>query len=138
MKHLNVVVFCFTKVTKAFDTYFHLDVCFPSWIDAMCLLNDNFWNIFGHKCHIWKLFCHRVLIQCKFSSFPYEKSLNALLSSWTDAICLFNLDLHMHTVAIWKFTFHKKSGFVRVILKANFNSTYKPNSSMFWSKTQIY
>ena len=44
----------------------------------------------------------------------------------------------LHTVAIWTFTFHKKSGFVRVILKANFNSTYKPNSSMFWSETQIY
>ena len=27
----------------------------------------------------------------------------------------------MHTVAIWTFTFHKKSGFVKVILKANFN-----------------
>ena len=43
-----------------------------------------------------------------------------------------------HTVAIWTFTFHKKSGFVRVIFKANFDSTYKPNSSMFWSETQIY
>ena len=38
-----------------------------------------------------------------------------------------------HTVAIWTFTFHKKSGFVRVILKANFNSTYRPNPSLFWA-----
>ena len=37
------------------------------------------------------------------------------------------------TVTIWKFTFHKKSGFVRVILKANFNSTYRPNPSLFWA-----
>ena len=27
----------------------------------------------------------------------------------------------------------KKSGFVRVILKANFNSTYRPNPSLFWA-----
>ena len=38
----------------------------------------------------------------------------------------------MH-VAIWTFTFHKKSGFVRMILKANFNSTYRPNPSLFWA-----
>ena len=35
------------------------------------------------------------------------------------------------TVAIWTFTFHKKSGFVRVILKANFNLTHRPNPSIF-------
>ena len=29
-------------------------------------------------------------------------------------------DALAHTVAIWTFTFHKKSGFVKVILKANF------------------
>ena len=29
----------------------------------------------------------------------------------------------VHTVAIWTFTFHKISGFVRVILKANFKQT---------------
>ena len=38
-----------------------------------------------------------------------------------------------HNVAIWTFRFHKKSGFVRVILKANFNSTYRPNPSLFWT-----
>ena len=37
----------------------------------------------------------------------------------------------MHTVAIWTFTFHKISGFVRVILKANFKSAYMPNLSIF-------
>ena len=31
-----------------------------------------------------------------------------------------------HTVAIWTFTFHKKSGFVMVILKANFKQFYRP------------
>jgi hypothetical protein len=31
-----------------------------------------------------------------------------------------------HTVAIWTFTFHKISGFVSVILKANFKQAYKP------------
>ena len=40
----------------------------------------------------------------------------------------------LHTVAIWIFTFHKKSGFVRVILKTNFNSTYRPNPSLFWAE----
>ena len=28
--------------------------------------------------------------------------------------------IHIHTVGIWTFTFHKISGFVSVILKANF------------------
>ena len=36
-----------------------------------------------------------------------------------------------HTVAIWTFTFHKISGFVRVILKANFKQFYKPKVSIF-------
>ena len=31
------------------------------------------------------------------------------------------------TVTVCIFTFDKKSGFVRVMLKANFNSTYGPN-----------
>ena len=35
------------------------------------------------------------------------------------------------TVAIWTFTFHKKSGFVRVILKANLNLTHRPKSITF-------
>ena len=30
-----------------------------------------------------------------------------------------------HTEAIWTFTFHKISGFVRVILKANFKPAYR-------------
>ena len=37
----------------------------------------------------------------------------------------------MHTVAIWTFTFHKISGFVRVILKANFKEFYRPKVSIF-------
>ena len=39
--------------------------------------------------------------------------------------------IHIHTVAIWTFTFHKISGFVSVILKANFkqlSSAFLPNS----------
>ena len=39
-----------------------------------------------------------------------------------------------HTVAIWTFAFHKKSGFVKVILKANFKPTYRPVSWTFWSE----
>ena len=42
----------------------------------------------------------------------------------------------LHTVAIWIFTFHKKSGFVRVILKAN-----QPTSRIhhfFGLEIQIY
>ena len=40
----------------------------------------------------------------------------------------------MHTVAIGIFTFHKKSGFVKVILKANFKQSYRPVSWTFWSE----
>ena len=40
----------------------------------------------------------------------------------------------LHTVAIWTFTFHKKSGFVMVILKANFKPAHKPVSWTFWSE----
>ena len=36
-----------------------------------------------------------------------------------------------HTVAIWTFTFHKISGFERVILKINFNPIYRQNLSIF-------
>ena len=32
----------------------------------------------------------------------------------------------LHTVAIWTFTFHKKSGCVKVIWKANFKPAYRP------------
>ena len=39
----------------------------------------------------------------------------------------------LHTVAIWTFTFHEKSGWVLLIWKANFKPTYRPNSSTFWS-----
>ena len=46
--------------------------------------------------------------------------------------------MQLHTVAIWTFTFHKKSGFERLMLKANFNSTYRPTLSLFWLKIQIY
>ena len=40
-------------------------------------------------------------------------------------ICI-SLTFPVHTVAIWTFTFHKISGFVRVILKANFKQAYRP------------
>ena len=41
-----------------------------------------------------------------------------------------------HTVAIWTFTFHKKSSFVMVILKANFKPTHKPVSWTFWTENK--
>ena len=40
----------------------------------------------------------------------------------------------IHTVAIWTFTFHKKSGFVKVILKANFKPVCRPVLWTFWSE----
>ena len=39
-----------------------------------------------------------------------------------------------HTVAIWTFTFHKISGFQRVILKVNFNPIYRQKLSIFLSE----
>ena len=37
-----------------------------------------------------------------------------------------------HTVAIWTFTFHKKSGCAKVIWKANFKPAYGPKLSILW------
>ena len=45
-----------------------------------------------------------------------------------------NMYTLLHTVAIWTFTFHKKSGFVMVILKANFKPAHRPVSWTFWSE----
>ena len=46
-----------------------------------------------------------------------------------DVISVTSLEVEaMHTVAIWTFTFHKKSDCVKVILKANFKPTYRPVS----------
>ena len=42
-----------------------------------------------------------------------------------------------HTVAIWTFTFHKISGFVKVILKGNFKQLHRPKVSIFDLKIQI-
>ena len=39
-----------------------------------------------------------------------------------------------HTVAIWTFTFHNKSGFVMVIFKVKFKPAYRPVSWTFWSE----
>ena len=39
-----------------------------------------------------------------------------------------------HTIAIWTFTFHKISGFERVILKVNFNSIYRQKLSILSSE----
>ena len=39
-----------------------------------------------------------------------------------------------HTVVICTFTFHKISGFVRVILKANLKPPYRSKISIFWSQ----
>ena len=41
----------------------------------------------------------------------------------------FLLYILVHTVASW--TFHKVSGFARVILKGNFKQLYRPNVSIF-------
>ena len=41
---------------------------------------------------------------------------------------------HIHTVAIWTFTFHKISGFKRVNLKVNFNPIYRQKLSIFLSE----
>ena len=40
----------------------------------------------------------------------------------------------LHTVAIWTFTFHKISGYVRVILKGNFKQLYRQKVSLFLSE----
>ena len=44
------------------------------------------------------------------------------------------LDEQNYTEAIWTFTFHKKSGFRKVILKSNFKPAYKPVSWTLWSE----
>ena len=44
------------------------------------------------------------------------------------------ISVPFHTVAIWSFTFHKRSGFVKVILKTNFKPLYRPVSWTFWSE----
>ena len=43
------------------------------------------------------------------------------------------LMLKHHTLQLFGHLHHEKSGFVRVILKANFKPTYRPNPSLFWS-----
>ena len=48
-------------------------------------------------------------------------SINCRVSSWS----------HIHTVAIWTFTFHKISDFERIILKTNIKQLYRP---IFWSE----
>ena len=59
---------------------------------------------------------------------------------WTPLLCwhisfsICPIFVDSHTVAIWTFTFHKKSGFVKVILKANFKPVYKPVLWTFWSE----
>jgi len=40
--------------------------------------------------------------------------------------------IQLHTVAIWTFTFHKITGFWRVILKANFKQFCRPKLSIFF------
>ena len=57
----------------------------------------------------------------------------AYYSFWTTSSFLLWAQQY-HTVPIWTFTFHKISGFVRVILKANFKPTYRPNLSNFLSE----
>ena len=44
---------------------------------------------------------------------------------------LFCCHRQAHTVAFWTFTLHKISGFVRMILKANFKQLYRPKVSIF-------
>ena len=38
---------------------------------------------------------------------------------------------HTHTVGLWTFTFHKKSPFEKVILKANFKQGYRPEIQIY-------
>ena len=78
---------------------------------------------------------------------PWHNLFLPIKPKWTCRFCTCALVLTMayivrnhllifqqrHTEAILTFRFHKKSGFVRVILKANFNWTYKPNPSFFWA-----
>ena len=42
----------------------------------------------------------------------------------------------LHTVAIWTFTFHKKSGCVKVIWKANFKTAYSHIHELFVQKIE--
>ena len=42
------------------------------------------------------------------------------------------MSTHSHCTSC-TFIFHKKSGFVMVVLKTIFNSTYRPNLSLFWA-----
>ena len=59
-----------------------------------------------------------------------------LIDSWQNKAsyrCLI-LCTRLHTVPIWTFTFQKKSGSVKVILKANFKPVYRPVLWTFWSE----
>ena len=44
----------------------------------------------------------------------------------------------LHTVAIWTFTFHKKSGCVRVIWKANFKPACEYGVLFITNATEIF
>ena len=58
----------------------------------------------------------------------------AVLRNFCTNFCFLRMPWPPHTVAIWTFIFHKISGFVRVILKANFKQFYRPKVSIFWSE----
>ena len=51
------------------------------------------------------------------------------------AVCVITFE-PIHTVAIWTFTFHKKLGYVKVILKVNFKPVYSQYHDFFDLKIQ--
>ena len=68
-----------------------------------------------------------------------KKGLYHFLVCWTKDLWRFwtyliQIDPKCHTLAIWTFTFHKKPGFVKVILKENFKPSYRPVSWTFLSE----
>ena len=69
------------------------------------------------------------LLQSRISHFNSKHSFNLIL--WTEkGTSIFR----RHTVAIWTFTFHEKSGCVQLIWKTNFKPTNRPNLSNFSSR----
>ena len=82
-------------------------------------LDTSIWRVFFYEESIWRVFFMRTLL------------MTAVGMWWNIVILTYRW---AHCNYFWTFTFHKKSDFVRVILKENFNSTYRPNPSPFWDE----
>ena len=98
--------------------------------------------------------CKRQL-QCQWDSFQAQQH-SVKLSIYTakagldkeQGRCFFSVSstpsqsimgtAQVHTVAIWTFTFHEKSGSVQLIWEANFKSTYRQKIQLFGLEIQIY